>query len=58
MKVSDGNKNLRQSDENKEMIDKTKITSTSYSIKEEIKNKNIEVIYMKIKSVCRVKFDM
>ena len=46
-----------QSDESKEMVDKTDVVSTSYSIKEKIENKNIEVREKKIKLVCLVKFN-
>ena len=55
--MSDRNKSGRQSDESKKVVDKTDVASTSYSIEEEVKDKKIEAMLKKMKSVSRVTFD-
>ena len=51
VKVSDRNMSMGRSEENKKVIDKTNIASTSYSI-EEVEDKKIKAIYKKTKWVC------
>ena len=57
VKVSDRNKSSGRSEENKKVVDKTNVASTSYLIEEEVEDKKIKAMCKKMKSVCRVKFD-